>query len=361
VRAVARELGGIAVDAVPSGRAALARLIDPTRPYSRVLMNPARDDGLLRDILGLTCDEQGSGSELLLLGRSAAAPPHVCVVSAPQRAAIRSALTRGCGCRHVMLPSILELRGALAERRIEPHYQPLVHLADRQPAGVEALARLHRGRLPMLAPEHFVPRIEAAGLASDLTELVLIRSFADMMSDTLSPHGFNVALNFPLDVLMLPDAVERLEALRRRSGIAAEQVAIELTESRVVTDLPPLRRVVGRLRDAGYGVALDDVSPAMLHQEALLHVPFSAVKLDRQIVQRAAVSRDAAVFIRRIIDIAKSRGATVIAEGVEDVQTWHRVRGAGVDLAQGFIVGRPLPAAALPAWIENWQGRSDLD
>jgi EAL domain-containing protein (putative c-di-GMP-specific phosphodiesterase class I) len=361
VRAVAHDLGGIGVHTVPSGRVALDRLLHPSSLYSHVLMNPARDDGLSATIRGLTCDEEGSGTALLLLGRAPGAPSHGCVIPGPSQAAIRSALVYGC--RHALSgpPPIVELRAALAEQRIDARYQPLVRLADRKPAGVEALARLHRFGHPMLAPEHFVPRIEAAGLASELTELVLVRSFADMTSAVLAPLDLKVALNFSLDVLLVPDALHRLEVLRTAAGIAASRVVIELTESRIVTDLPRLRRAVLRLRDAGYGVALDDVSPAMPRNEALLDMPFTAVKLDKGVVIRGAVAADAAAFIRRIVALARPRGITVIAEGVEDRRTWRRVKAAGIDLAQGFIVGRPLPAQALPAWVEAWSARADLD
>jgi EAL domain-containing protein (putative c-di-GMP-specific phosphodiesterase class I) len=75
---------------------------------------------------------------------------------------------------------------------------------------------------------------------------------------------------------------------------------------------------------------------------------------------RAAAATEAADFVERIIEAAKPRGLTVVAEGVQDARTWHRMRRAGVDLAQGYIIARPMPAAALPPWIEAWRSRTDL-
>jgi EAL domain-containing protein (putative c-di-GMP-specific phosphodiesterase class I) len=213
----------------------------------------------------------------------------------------------------------------------------------------------------MVAPQHFVPRIEHAGLAAELTHLVAARSLADLVSPALSGHGFKIALNFSLDVLLAPDAVRLLDAQRQAAGVPASRVVIELTESRVVADLPQLRRVIEGLRQSGYHVAIDDVSPALAGYAALLDMPFSAVKLDKDIVIRGTSATDAADFVERIIATAKARGMTVVVEGVQDVRTWNRMRRAGADLAQGYAIARPLPASALPAWVDAWRSRNDLD
>jgi EAL domain-containing protein (putative c-di-GMP-specific phosphodiesterase class I) len=361
IRAAAQELGGIAVETVPSGRVALTCLLDPHLVYTHLLLNPARDDGLGRSILGITCEEDGSGCEMLLLGRSAGMPSHACVIPGPTREAIRMALMMGCRDAPRAPPSVAALRGALADGRIETRYQPLVRMKSGALAGFEALARLFRVGQGMLSPEYFVPRIEHAGLAGELTRLVSARSLADMASLAPGLPDATVALNFPLDVLLLPDALRQLDADREAAGIARKRIVIELTESRAVDDVPQLRRVVDRLLDTGYRTALDDISPGMPHYEALLDIPFTAVKLDRDIVLRSAQTKADSDFVKRVIAAARQRGMNVVVEGVEDARTWHRMRKAGADLAQGFVVGRPMPAAVLPAWLEAWRARTDLD
>jgi EAL domain-containing protein (putative c-di-GMP-specific phosphodiesterase class I) len=161
-------------------------------------------------------------------------------------------------------------------------------------------------------------------------------------------------------VLVAPDALRRLDAEREAAGVAASRVVIELTERRTVADLRQLRRTVSRLREAGYGIAIDDIGPTMPRYEALLDMPFTTIKLDKYVVTRSAVAGDTAEFVKRVIARAKARGLVVVVEGVEDVQTWNRMRRAGADLAQGFVIARPLPAAALPAWKDAWRSRTDL-
>ncbi len=266
-----------------------------------------------------------------------------------------------CAGARAMQPSLAVLRTALADKRIDTRYQPLVRIADRKPAGFEALARLYRVGYGLLGPDHFVPRIEDAGLAAELTRLVAKSCLADLVSPELAGLGNTVALNVPLDLLLLPDALRWLDHELEAAGVAASRVVIELTESQVVADLGQLRQVVERLRHGGYNVALDDVSPAMPRYAALLDMPFTSVKLDRDVVRRGAVARDAADFVERVVAMAKARDLMVVTEGVEDVRTWNRVRRAGADLAQGYVIARPLPVSVLPAWLEAWQARTDLD
>jgi EAL domain-containing protein (putative c-di-GMP-specific phosphodiesterase class I) len=247
-----------------------------------------------------------------------------------------------------------ELNASLAGVMIDTRYQPIVRLDDRRPVGVEVLARMNhpvRGTLP---PRLFVPQMEDAGLAPALTEAVTRRAFADFADPSLVSHGLEIALNFPLDVLLVPQAMVLLDAQRRTAGIEAEQVIIELTESRPVEDVAGLRRAIERLRTAGYGVVIDDVQPAVPLLQALMELPFTGVKLDKGLVQLLAEDAGLSDFTLGIVGVAKARGLTVTAEGVEDLASWDRMAGLGVDMAQGYLIARPLLAVAVPVWLRRW-------
>ena len=252
---------------------------------------------------------------------------------------------------------LTEIQAALAEAQIETRYQPVVRLSDRAPVGLEALARLNHPVRGTVLPDDFVPQIEDAGLAAQLTELVAASAFADMAGPALAPLGLTVSLNFPLDVLLLTTALARLETQRQAAGIPVERVLIELTESRPVRDLDALRTALESIRGVGYQIVIDDVGPAVPLLDALLDLPFTGMKLDKELVVRMQTSPDAMAMAERTIEIAKRRGLTVVAEGVEDVAIWHLVRRLGVDQAQGFLVAHPLPAAAVPAWVTSWQAQ----
>jgi EAL domain-containing protein (putative c-di-GMP-specific phosphodiesterase class I) len=253
-----------------------------------------------------------------------------------------------------------EIHASLAGFMIETRYQPIVRLADRKPVAVEVLARMNHPIRGTLLPHLFVPQMEDAGLAPALTEAVTRRAFADMTNRSLLPYGLEIALNFPLDVLLVPQAMVLLDAQRRIAGIEAKQVIIELTESRPVEDVVGLRRAIERLRAAGYGVVIDDIQPEVPQLQALLELPFTGVKLDKDLVLLLADDAGLRNFILDIVDVAKSRGLTVTAEGVEDSASWYRLAGLGVDMAQGFLIARPLLAVAVPVWLRRWSKRQSF-
>jgi EAL domain-containing protein (putative c-di-GMP-specific phosphodiesterase class I) len=357
VRAAAAEIGVAAIDAPASARDALSMLIGG-QSYSHLLLEPACAGELMGDFVDLTAGEAGVGTELLLLGVSEQPPPRVAVIPSANRRSVARALSPRPS--HADDGADVEPGEALSDCQIETRYQPIVCIKDGKSVALEALARLKHPARGTLAPDRFVPQIEAAGLAAELTDAVSSCAFADLSAPFLIGHGLVLALNFPLDVLLVPEAMERLEARRFEAGLEAERIGIELTESRPVNDIAGLRRATERLRAAGYSLAIDDVGPTVPHHEAMLDLPFTAMKLDKAVVQESATCRKALHFVRRMIRAAKARGLRVVAEGVEDLATWKRMRALGADEAQGFLVSRPLPPAALPIWFESWREQARL-
>jgi EAL domain-containing protein (putative c-di-GMP-specific phosphodiesterase class I) len=250
--------------------------------------------------------------------------------------------------------AVSDLRDALEGSMIEPRYQPIIRLADRKPIGLEALARLAHPVAGVLLPCQFVPQIEDAGLAGKLTERLSDRVLADMAHPTLAATGLRVSVNFPLDVMLRPAELERFEQHRAELGVPADRIIIELTESQPVEDLVPLARSLERLRVLGYGIAIDDVGPAVPNLGPLLALPFTSLKLDKDLVMKVIGSSKIEAFLATTIERAKQYGLTVVAEGVETEEIWALMLALGADEVQGFLAARPLPLAAVPIWLESW-------
>jgi len=338
-------------------RGAVSRLSGTTPRFSHLLLHPDSARGLLDELVQLTAGANETRTSMLFLGPAGQTSPRIGAIATADRRAIRRALSpplpRRAAHEFSMHPA--ELREALAGAMIEPRYQPIVRLADRRPVALEVLARLKHPTRGTLPPEAFIAPMEDAGLAAQLTDLVTAHAMDDIAGPVLGPHAFNVTLNFPLDVLLIPDALERLDAQRQARGLAPGRVGIELTESQAVHDLARLGAVLERLRAGGYRVVIDDISPAMPRAAELLHLPFSGLKLDKDVVQMFHTDPAMQAYARWLIETAKTRNLTVVAEGVEDTATWQRMQALGVDLAQGFLVARPLPLAAVPIWLESWR------
>ncbi len=253
--------------------------------------------------------------------------------------------------RPVPLP---ELREALAAARIRTRFQPIVAVSDRAPVALEVLARLEHPIRGIVSPDLFVPQYEAAGLAWPMTDAVVRRAFAEWTDIGLDRFGMSIALNLPLDVLLIPEALRRLDQQRQEAGIPATSVTIELTESRPLSRLADLHIATARLRRIGYELAIDDVGPDVRDHRDLLALPFSVLKLDKDVVQDSLLCPQARHFVTTAITAARAAGMLVVAEGVSDEALWTHIAALGIDHAQGFLVGRPIPASSVSAWHADW-------
>jgi EAL domain-containing protein (putative c-di-GMP-specific phosphodiesterase class I) len=353
VHAAAVSLGGGDV-ATCDARGALVRLAGSASYYSHLLVDRDDAEGLLDELADLALEVPAPKTRLLVLGTPGDAHPHLPAIASATPGSVAAALTASWARWGGSAMDVAELQAALLGAMIETRYQPIVRIADRRPVGLEALARLNHPRRGTLLPGRFVPQIENAGLASDLTGLVSERALADLAGPFLAESGVRVSVNFPLDVLLQPEALNCLEAQRVRCGLGADRIVIELTESQPVEDIPTLRRSLERLRGLGYGAAIDDVGPAVPRLAPLLELPFTSLKLDKDMVQQVLVSEPVRTFLADTIVKAKAHGLSVVAEGVETDAIWDAMRDLGADEVQGFLAARPLPVAAVPIWWDAW-------
>ncbi len=350
-------MGGGAVSACDA-KSAVVRLADTRRHYSHLLLDQNDADGLMDEFANLAREIAAPNTGLLMLGAASSRHPDIRVIPTATCLSVLEALMASTLRPSGPAMDLADIRAALIGAMIGTRYQPIVRIADRRPVGVEALARLNHPDHGHVSPDRFVPQIESAGLAGELTSLVSVIAFADLAGPFLSGRGLRMSVNFPLDVLLQPAALDRLEEQRLAAGLAAETIVIELTESRPVEDIPSLRRSLERLRGLGFGVAIDDVGPAVPRLAPLLDLPFTSLKLDKVLVQEVLVSDTVRRFLAATIASAKASGFTVVAEGVETDAIWNEMRDLGVDEVQGFIAARPLPVAAVPIWWDAWTGRA---
>ena len=353
VREAVAEDGGI-LETLPPG-AAITRVAGMGPTLSHVLVDPTGINGLLSALVDLTSDIASPGAALVLLGaRSPIVGP---TVLTPGREAIAACLaTRSAPPEHAE-PGLeaADLREVIDGQMIETRYQPIVRIADRAVTSMEVLARLKHPRHGPLAPDWFVARFEDAGLSTVLTDLVSNLALNDLAGPAFGGLSLALALNYPLRVLTHPGAAADLDRLRAAMGLTPAQIHLELTESRPVDDFPALARALEQLRTLGYHVSIDDVSPEIPNLDRLLTMPFSAAKLDKTAVQTIGRHGSGGDFAARIVDKALARGLRVVAEGIETETSWNDVQRLGVQEAQGFFIARPLPAAAVRIWVENWR------
>jgi EAL domain-containing protein (putative c-di-GMP-specific phosphodiesterase class I) len=343
------------VDVLTCGaRDALARLAGTASHYSHLLIDQNDADGLLDELANLATEVAAPDTDMLVLGAVDSRYPRIRFISTATPRSVLEALMATIPPRGPTVMDLAELRAALTGAMVETRYQPIIRVSDRHPVGLEALVRLNHPEKGTILPDSFMPQIEHAGLAPELTELVSARAFSDLTGPLLAGRNLRMSVNFSLDVLLMPAALERLEEQRAAAGIPAGQIIIELTESRPVDDIPLLRRSLDYLRGLGYGAAIDDVGPAVPRLAPLLKLPFTSLKLDKDMVQQVGDSDEVRAFLTDTTARAKARGFTVTAEGVETKSVWNQMAALGVDEMQGFLMARPLAVAAVPIWWDSW-------
>jgi EAL domain-containing protein (putative c-di-GMP-specific phosphodiesterase class I) len=335
-------------------RDALARLAGTSSHYSHLLVDQNDADGLLDELADLAIEVAAPDMDMLVLGAADSRYPRIRFISTATPRSVLEALMATIPPRGPTVMDLAELRAALAGAMVETRYQPIIRVSDRHPVGLEALVRLNHPAKGTILPDSFMPQIEHAGLAPELTGLVSARAFSDLTGPLLAGRNLRMSVNFSLDVLLMPAALERLEEQRAAAGIPADQIIIELTESRPVDDIPLLSRSLDYLRGLGYGAAIDDVGPAVPRLGPLLQLPFTSLKLDKDMVQQVGDSDEVRAFLEDTTARAKARGFTVTAEGVETKSIWDQIAALGVDEMQGFLMARPLTVAAVPVWWDSW-------
>lgn len=192
VHSATRELGGgdvLTCDA----RGALARLAGTTSHYTHLLVDRNDAEGLLDELADLTTEVVAPDTGMLVLGTAVCRRPHIRTVPTATSRSVAEALMASPPTRDGSTMNLAELTAALQGAMIETRYQPIIRIIDRHPVGVEALARLNHPKRGTLLPDRFVPQLEDAGLAAELTSLVSARAFADLAGPFLAGRGLRMS------------------------------------------------------------------------------------------------------------------------------------------------------------------------
>ncbi|MDQ4011209.1 MAG: bifunctional diguanylate cyclase/phosphodiesterase [Actinomycetota bacterium] len=246
---------------------------------------------------------------------------------------------------------VTQFRHALDNGQFDVHFQPQLALATRHVTGVEALVRWHHPELGMLDPEEFVTIVEATGLIDPLTEFVLDRSLQQCRSWLDRGLSLSVAVN--LSVRNLADTAfpSRVADALARHQVSAALLCFELTESAVMSDPERALPVLRGLHGLGVRIAVDDFGTGYSSLAYLRRLPVDEVKIDKSFVLGLASDLGDLAVVRAIVDLGHSLGLIVIAEGVEQDVTRDQLAEMGCDVAQGFLISRPLPPDRFDAWL----------
>lgn len=250
------------------------------------------------------------------------------------------------------------LRAGLEAGYVVPYFQPKVEVATGRLIGVEALARWLDPEKGIIGPGAFIPVAEECGLIDLLTEVIMARAFewgANWARDGLD---IKVAVNVSMESLKRLDYPERVVDAAQAVGMEPGRVILEVTESRLMDNVTAALEILSRLRLKGIGLAIDDYGTGFSTMQQLRRIPFTELKVDGSFVTGAHRNAEARAMLESSVALAKALDLVLVAEGVESQQDWDLVAAAGGDVAQGYLVARPMPGDQIAGWNKTWSGLS---
>jgi diguanylate cyclase len=242
------------------------------------------------------------------------------------------------------------LHRALDRREIALAYQPIVDLWSGELVGFEALMRWRLPDGTMVPPTEFIPIAEETGLILGLGAWALLEALTQLRGwiDTgVCPASASMSVNVSPRQLRDPAFSSVVREALRRSGVPADQLWLEVTESVMITDPEQASEMFHRLRATGAHLSMDDFGTGYSSLSLLRRYPLQRIKIDQSFVASVADDDNARSLVRTILAMAESMGLDAVAEGVENVDQFHALRDLGCRRAQGYLFSRPVPPEAI--------------
>ncbi len=313
--------------------------------------------------VGIALSIGGSESGAMLLRNA-----DVAMYQAKDHGPARIELYREANQSHVVsrLRTSNELHRALERNELELHYQPIVDIQSETLVGMEALVRWQHPTRGLLSPCEFIPLAEGSGLIVPLGAWVLNEACRQTVEwDALRADGpydqarLNLAVNVSALQLAEPGFRTVVAKAIDASGILADRLWLEITESTLMRDPDDAVLVLQSLRDLGLHLEIDDFGTGYSSLSYLQRFPVETLKIDRAFVDELDHRPENRAIVRAIVGLGESLGLSTIAEGVERTAEAVQLQALGCHMAQGYLYGRPLPAAALRPFptddLSSWQ------
>ncbi|MBD8606015.1 EAL domain-containing protein [Aeromicrobium sp. CFBP 8757] len=243
-----------------------------------------------------------------------------------------------------------ELLAALENDALDMHYQPVIDVSTGEVVGVEALARWHHPTLGEIRPERFVALAELSASSTDVDRWAIrraLRDVSELRADLTMPDDMYVAINLSGQSLSDESLADYIVDSVAAAGLEPSTVMLEITESAIMTDQNLAIAILQRLRNHGFDIALDDFGTGYSSMAYLRDLPISVLKIDRGFITDIPEDAHSLAIVRSLIELGRSLGLKVVAEGVETQAHLDALRVRGCGLAQGWLWSPAVPVETL--------------
>jgi diguanylate cyclase (GGDEF)-like protein len=253
-----------------------------------------------------------------------------------------------------------DLRNAFSRDELWLAFQPQVDIATGRISGAEALIRWKHPQRGDVPPGVLLPIAERTGLMPQLTLWVLEAAVAQAAEWRRAGLEIHVAVNVSAIVLVDATLPDRIAETLARHALTPDNLCVEVTEDAVMRDTSRAIAILNRIKASGVEISVDDFGTGQSSLEQLKNVPADELKLDRSFVIGMVEDPQDAAIVGSVVGLGRALGLRVVAEGVETPQVWQRLADLGCDVAQGYGLARPMPAAQFERWAREPSDRARL-
>jgi len=255
-------------------------------------------------------------------------------------------------CEHARLRN--DLQKAIETQSLQLHYQPQIDARTGRVVGIEALLRWEHPEKGFIPPAVFVPVAEDSGQIIPLSLWVLDMACAQLRQlDEQGNTGISMAVNISPMHFQRGHFVQYVQATLEKHGLRGEQLELEITESLLLHNAEQAIETLHRLKALGVRIALDDFGTGFSSLSYLKRLPIDKIKIDRSFIREIATDHHDAAITQGIISMAHHLSLIVVAEGVETASQMEFLKGSRCDIFQGYHFARPMPFAALEAFLSH--------
>lgn len=247
-----------------------------------------------------------------------------------------------------------DLQKAIEKDQFELFFQPQVYLSNRKLFGAEALIRWENGSKGFIRPDLFIPVAEKSEQIYAITKWTLNAALWFRKSWPREMNMLNIAVNISTKMLSAPDFIDMVRAAVSIYAIEYEQLTLEITESALVEDMSSSFGTLNELRSLGINISIDDFGTGYSSMAYFKNIPANELKIDQTFISYMLDNSMDQHIVQTIIKMAKGFDLAVVAEGIEDQQTFNMLCDLECDIAQGYHLAKPMPSDSFMEWVENY-------
>lgn len=249
-----------------------------------------------------------------------------------------------------------ELQCAIDEGQFELYFQPQVYLKTGRVFGAEALIRWKNEQRGFIRPDIFIPIAEKSGHILDITIWTINAALWSVKHWPKTESHLKVAVNLSTKVLGETGLLESITNAINIHGLEFNQLTLEITESAMVENVSTSFAALDELKSLGLNISIDDFGTGYSSMAYFKNIPANELKIDQVFVRYMLENPMDKHIVKTLIKMAQGFNLEVVAEGIEDRQTFNSLKELGCDIAQGYYLAKPMPQSDFIDWLENYKG-----